>query len=524
LVEEIGQQQSFYDLLQIPQSAKVSEVRRAYRKLSLVLHPDKNESPDAEIKFRQLVAVYEVLKDEEKRKKYDQVLRDGLPDWRQPIYYYRKVKKMGLMELAILLSVITTFGHYIVSWAIYLEKVFEMEEVLAPLKKRREKKRAKGKALADDIDITPTTDLLEKNYGYKKPEFKDLLPFVIYRFAKSTILGIPQNIHDLKLKYEEFKEQKRLEEERAKELENIEVKEKVRPKKKPPVKLRDASEIESNLPVMKAPHLASSSTTEESSKSETRANTEWTEDDVSALAKAMAKFPGGTPGRWDRIAIDIGRTVAEVTKKVKELKTSLSETGSVTAAVNQTQPLSGKRSAFQISDDIISKAIEVELKPNPIITVTPNDLYMTQDDIPDDYDQGVSNNEDEDSDVEQYRRVRKRKVKTRKENTEDQPPTESKEESNTNEEGPQKNSTSEPNDSTKENEKPVDIWTQVQQKCLENALAQIPKSRTERWTHIARAVPGKTKEECIQRYKALVEHIKKKKELENPIIKTVKKE
>jgi len=255
-----------------------------------------------------------------REKKYDQVLRDGLPDWRQPIYYYRKVKKMGLMELAILLSVITTFGHYIVSWAIYLEKVFEMEEVLAPLKKRREKKRAKGKALADDIDITPTTDLLEKNYGYKKPEFKDLLPFVIYRFAKSTILGIPQNIHDLKLKYEEFKEQKRLEEERAKELENIEVKEKVRPKKKPPVKLRDASEIESNLPVMKAPHLASSSTTEESSKSETRANTEWTEDDVSALAKAMAKFPGGTPGRWDRIAIDIGRTVAEVSCVVQILK------------------------------------------------------------------------------------------------------------------------------------------------------------------------------------------------------------
>ena len=47
--------------------------------------------------------------------------------------------------------------------------------------------------------------------------------------------------------------------------------EKARPKKKPPIKLRDASEIESNLPVMKAPHLANSSAIEESSKSETRA-------------------------------------------------------------------------------------------------------------------------------------------------------------------------------------------------------------------------------------------------------------
>lgn len=40
------------------QSAKVSEVRKAYRKLSLVLHPDKSDSPDAEIKFRQVCYLY----------------------------------------------------------------------------------------------------------------------------------------------------------------------------------------------------------------------------------------------------------------------------------------------------------------------------------------------------------------------------------------------------------------------------------------------------------------------------------
>ena len=161
--------------------------------------------------------------------------------------------------------------------------------------------------------------------------------------------------------------------------------------------------------------------------------------------------------------------------------------------MSQAQPLSGKRSAFQISDDIISKAIEVEFNPTPIISVTPNDLYMTQDDIPDDYDQGISNNEDEDSDVEQYRKVRKRKVKTRKEITDEHPPNESHDDSGTTEAENKVNTTGESNDSTKENEKPIDIWTQVQQKCLENALAQIPKSRTDRWSHIARAVPGKTK-------------------------------
>ena len=58
------------------------------------------------------------------------MLRDGLPDWRQPIYYYRKVKKMGLLESFLLLFVVFTLGHYVVSWAVYLEKIFEMASLL----------------------------------------------------------------------------------------------------------------------------------------------------------------------------------------------------------------------------------------------------------------------------------------------------------------------------------------------------------------------------------------------------------
>ncbi|XP_048448487.1 dnaJ homolog subfamily C member 1-like [Rhincodon typus] len=37
--------------------------------MSLILHPDKNKDENAEIQFRQLVAIYEVLKDEEKRQR-----------------------------------------------------------------------------------------------------------------------------------------------------------------------------------------------------------------------------------------------------------------------------------------------------------------------------------------------------------------------------------------------------------------------------------------------------------------------
>lgn len=39
---------------------------------------------------------------------------------------------------------------------------------------------------------------------------------------------------------------------------------------------------------------------------------DWTEDEVSLLSRLMVKFPGGTPGRWEKIAQDLGRSVADV--------------------------------------------------------------------------------------------------------------------------------------------------------------------------------------------------------------------
>ena len=41
---------------------------------------------------------------------------------------------------------------------------------------------------------------------------------------------------------------------------------------------------------------------------------EWIDEDYAALAKAMSKFPGGTPGRWERIAHELGRRADEVSR------------------------------------------------------------------------------------------------------------------------------------------------------------------------------------------------------------------
>ncbi|KAK9845260.1 hypothetical protein WJX81_001560 [Elliptochloris bilobata] len=63
-----------YDVLGVKQSATMSEVKRAYRTLSLAVHPDKNTSPDAKGKFQRLAQAYEVLSDARLRRAYDYAL------------------------------------------------------------------------------------------------------------------------------------------------------------------------------------------------------------------------------------------------------------------------------------------------------------------------------------------------------------------------------------------------------------------------------------------------------------------
>lgn len=71
-----------------------------------------------------MVSVYETLKDPSKREKYNKVLKEGLPNWRSFKYYYRHVRKMGLMEMFIILFVILTVSQYLISWAAYIEKKY----------------------------------------------------------------------------------------------------------------------------------------------------------------------------------------------------------------------------------------------------------------------------------------------------------------------------------------------------------------------------------------------------------------
>jgi molecular chaperone DnaJ len=64
--------QDFYDILGVSRSADADELKRAYRKLAMQFHPDRNQSDkSAEQKFKDINEAYDVLKDDQKRAAYD---------------------------------------------------------------------------------------------------------------------------------------------------------------------------------------------------------------------------------------------------------------------------------------------------------------------------------------------------------------------------------------------------------------------------------------------------------------------
>jgi molecular chaperone DnaJ len=68
----------FYALLGVTREATEAELKKAYRKLAMEYHPDRNPAPDAEARFKEITEAYEVLRDPQKRAAYDRFGKAGV--------------------------------------------------------------------------------------------------------------------------------------------------------------------------------------------------------------------------------------------------------------------------------------------------------------------------------------------------------------------------------------------------------------------------------------------------------------
>ena len=69
---------NYYEVLELSKDATSDEIRKAYKRLACEYHPDRNKSPDAEEKFKEISKAYKVLSEPESKSKYDQFGEEGL--------------------------------------------------------------------------------------------------------------------------------------------------------------------------------------------------------------------------------------------------------------------------------------------------------------------------------------------------------------------------------------------------------------------------------------------------------------
>ena len=75
----MAQKRDYYEVLNVSRNAEEGEIKKAYRKLAIKYHPDKNpDNKEAEEKFKEATEAYEVLRDSEKRSRYDRFGHAGL--------------------------------------------------------------------------------------------------------------------------------------------------------------------------------------------------------------------------------------------------------------------------------------------------------------------------------------------------------------------------------------------------------------------------------------------------------------
>ncbi|KAK9936117.1 hypothetical protein M0R45_012978 [Rubus argutus] len=159
-----------YDLLGVTQSANSSEIKKAYYKLSLKHHPDKNPDPESKKLFVKIANAYEILKDEASREQYDYAIAHPEEVFYNTARYYQAYYGHKTDPRAVLvgfLLVLSAF-QYFNQWTRYNQAV-DMRSGGTTNKKKSNKQTNKKM----DEDLSKELELQIK--GAEQPSMWDLL-------------------------------------------------------------------------------------------------------------------------------------------------------------------------------------------------------------------------------------------------------------------------------------------------------------------------------------------------------------
>jgi curved DNA-binding protein CbpA len=195
---------NYYKVLHVSQSATADEIKRSYRKLAVLYHPDKNPDPKAEATFKEITEAYDIIGDAAKRMRYDFLVKnplseefvDNAPRHRDPAYHRkgppvnRKNERSQLYELMMdyfpfaKISIAICFSiAFLLLVDFSLPSAFDNEEIISTAVKRTQ---ARSSSTAWWVVVT-------KNHTIDLPtEVSDDFPAgQIIEIQSSRILRIP---------------------------------------------------------------------------------------------------------------------------------------------------------------------------------------------------------------------------------------------------------------------------------------------------------------------------------------------